>query len=100
MKFRNRLLPIGLGVIFLASPLRLMAQSEAERLEKLERAVEQLQKRNAELESEVRDLKGKSASFRAPARETAPAARSESEGKARGGKDGGEKAGLCRAACG
>ncbi len=65
---------------FLASPLRLQAQSEAERLEKLERAVEQLQKRNAELEHEVRDLKGKSVT-RSSARETAPP-KSESDGKA------------------
>src|SRR4051794_14710169 len=35
------------------------AQSEAERLEKLERAVEQLQKRNSELEQEVQTLKHK-----------------------------------------
>src|SRR4051794_13183559 len=34
--------------------------TESERLGKLERAVEQLQKRNAELESEVRTLKGRS----------------------------------------
>src|SRR3954469_25283846 len=33
------------------------AASESDRLEKLERAVEQLQKRNAELEAEVRSLK-------------------------------------------
>src|SRR4051812_22441370 len=36
--------------------------SDAERLEKLERAVEQLQKRNAELEEEVHDLKARTAS--------------------------------------
>ena len=35
--------------------------SEAERLQKLERAVEQLQKRNAELEAEVRSLKNQTA---------------------------------------
>ena len=39
----------------IAAPAR--AQSDAERLEKLERAVELLQKRNAELEHEVRGLK-------------------------------------------
>jgi len=38
-------------------PLRAQAGSESERLEKLERAVEQLQKRNAELEQEVSSLK-------------------------------------------
>jgi phosphate-selective porin OprO and OprP len=37
------------------------AGSDAERLEKLERAVEQLQKRNAELEAEVRSLKKQTA---------------------------------------
>ena len=36
--------------------------SESERLEKLERAVSQLQKRNAELEQEVRSLKKQTAS--------------------------------------
>ncbi len=69
-----------IGFVFLAAPLRLRAQSEAERLEKLERAVEQLQKRNAELENEVRDLKGKSTAHSA-ARETAPA-KSQNDGKA------------------
>jgi phosphate-selective porin len=39
------------------------AQSEAERLENLEKAVRQLQQRNAELEGEVRELKSKSGSF-------------------------------------
>ncbi len=38
----------------MAAPAR--AQSDADRLEKLERAVELLQKRNAELEQEVRGL--------------------------------------------
>src|ERR687887_1216105 len=37
------------------------AASESDRLEKLERAVEQLQKRNAELEAEVRSLKQQTA---------------------------------------
>ena len=40
-------------------PLAAATASESERLEKLERAVEQLQKRNAELEAEVSNLKGK-----------------------------------------
>ena len=39
-------------------PLAAATASESERLEKLERAVEQLQKRNAELEAEVTNLKG------------------------------------------
>ena len=38
-------------------PAIMEAASESDRLEKLERAVEQLQKRNAELEAEVRSLK-------------------------------------------
>src|SRR5256886_7363600 len=43
-------------------PLHAQTDSEGERLEKLERAVEKLQKRNAELEDEVRSLKRKVAS--------------------------------------
>ena len=38
-------------------PAAMEAASESDRLERLERAVEQLQKRNAELEAEVRSLK-------------------------------------------
>jgi phosphate-selective porin OprO and OprP len=46
------------AVISLAvQPLSAQTASESERLEKLERAVEQLQKRNAELEAEVSSLK-------------------------------------------
>ncbi len=41
----------------MAMPFRVSAQSDSERLEKLERAVELLQKRNAELEQEVQSLK-------------------------------------------
>src|SRR4051812_30183447 len=48
------LLAIGLAVV---QPLTTPGASESDRLEKLERAVEQLQKRNAELEAEVRSLK-------------------------------------------
>jgi phosphate-selective porin OprO and OprP len=44
-------------------PLTAQTPSDSERLEKLERAVEQLQKRNAELEAEVRSLKKQSASI-------------------------------------
>jgi phosphate-selective porin OprO/OprP len=43
-------------------PLAAETSSESERLEKLERAVEQLQERNAELEQEVRSLKKQTAS--------------------------------------
>jgi hypothetical protein len=51
------------SILLLASvqPLAAATASEAERLEKLERAVEQLQKRNAELEAEVSSLKKQSA---------------------------------------
>ena len=42
-------------------PLAAQNSSESERLEKLERAVEQLQKRNAELEQELASLKKRSA---------------------------------------
>ena len=42
-------------------PLGMSAASESDRLERLERAVEQLQKRNAELEAEVHSLKNQSA---------------------------------------
>jgi phosphate-selective porin OprO/OprP len=44
-----------------AQPLGAQTASESERLEKLERAVEQLQKRNAELEAEVSSLKKRTA---------------------------------------
>ena len=44
-------------VLQMIQPLAGQTSSESERLEKLERAVEQLQKRNAELEQEVRSLK-------------------------------------------
>jgi phosphate-selective porin OprO/OprP len=42
-------------------PLPTQSASESDRLERLERAVEQLQKRNAELEAEVRSLKKQTA---------------------------------------
>ena len=42
-------------------PLATQSASESDRLEKLERAVEQLQKRNAELEAEVSSLKKQTA---------------------------------------
>ncbi len=54
---------IALLAIVLAAiqPLTTQSASESDRLEKLERAVEQLQKRNAELEAEVSTLKKKQA---------------------------------------
>jgi phosphate-selective porin OprO and OprP len=55
------------------------AQSEADRLQNLEKAVRQLQQRNTELESEVKQLKSKSEPF-------APIL-SKSEGKAAAGND-------------
>ena len=54
--FFRRAAVVGAATFFLVAPLA-PAQSDAERLEKLERAVELLQKRNAELEQEVRGLK-------------------------------------------
>ena len=44
-----------------AQPLDAQTASESERLQKLERAVEQLQKRNAELEAEISGLKKRTA---------------------------------------
>src|SRR5437868_10059666 len=44
-------------VILAVQPLGAQTSSESERLQKLERAVEQLQKRNAELEQEISSLK-------------------------------------------
>src|SRR5437016_2655115 len=50
------------AIVLLAAPsLRAQTPSESERLQKLERAVEQLQKRNAELEQEVASLKKQTA---------------------------------------
>jgi phosphate-selective porin OprO/OprP len=50
------------AIILLPAPsLRAQTPSESERLQKLERAVEQLQKRNAELEREVSGLKKQTA---------------------------------------
>src|SRR6184192_3147102 len=49
-------------ILLAAPPLGAQTPSASERLEKLERAVEQLQKRNAELEQEVSGLKKQAAS--------------------------------------
>ena len=49
------------SVLAAMQPLIIQSASESDRLEKLERAVEQLQKRNTELEAEVRSLKNKTA---------------------------------------
>jgi phosphate-selective porin len=48
-------------ISFTAQPAGAQTASQAERLEKLERAVEQLQKRNAELEQEIGSLKKQAA---------------------------------------
>jgi cell division protein FtsB len=48
-------------ISFAAQPVDAQTASQAERLEKLERAVEQLQKRNAELEQEISGLKKQAA---------------------------------------
>src|SRR6185437_6097285 len=59
---------IALLAIVLAAiqPLTTQSASESDRLEKLERAVEQLQKRNTELEAEVRSLKQQTAAVPDP----------------------------------
>src|SRR5438270_5093911 len=53
----RRTVALMLVALMVASFQPLRAQSDSDRLEKLERAVEQLQKRNAELEDEVHGLK-------------------------------------------
>jgi phosphate-selective porin OprO/OprP len=72
-KLISRTAGMGLAAVILLAvqPLRAETSSESERLQKLERAVEQLQKRNAELEQEVQGLK----------KQTASASQSAAEGK-------------------
>src|SRR5437870_4933148 len=61
-KFVLRAAGASLAVILLtAQPLRAESSSETARLEKLERAVELLEKRNAELQAEINSLKGRQA---------------------------------------
>jgi phosphate-selective porin len=55
----NKKIFVLVGVLVAIQPLSMQSASESDRLEKLERAVEQLQKRNAELEAEVSSLKGR-----------------------------------------
>jgi phosphate-selective porin OprO/OprP len=57
----NRKVAVLASVLAVIQPLSMQSASESDRLERLERAVEQLQKRNAELESEVRSLKQQTA---------------------------------------
>jgi phosphate-selective porin len=61
MRFISRAAGASLAAIALLSAQQLLAQSSSEtaRLEKLERAVELLQKQNAELKAEVKSLKSK-----------------------------------------
>lgn len=55
---RNSVFTVFLGLIFGLSPVSFAEKAtDAERLERLERAVDLLQKRNTELEAEVRSLK-------------------------------------------
>ena len=65
MSIKKHCLKRGVLVVSVAlltiQPLDVHSASDSERLEKLERAVEQLQKRNAELEAEVRSLKKETA---------------------------------------
>src|SRR2546430_5296743 len=65
MSIKKHCLNRGVLVVSVAlltiQPLDVHSASDSERLEKLERAVEQLQKRNAELEAEVRSLKKETA---------------------------------------
>ncbi len=68
-KLISRTVGMGLAAVILLAvqPLRAETSSESERLQKLERAVEQLQKRNAELEKEVSSLKKQATSSAAAA---------------------------------
>jgi phosphate-selective porin OprO/OprP len=62
---RNRLLirisAVALPMLLPIQPLGAQTSPDSDRLEKLERAVEQLQKRNAELEQEISNLKKRTA---------------------------------------
>jgi hypothetical protein len=68
-KYILRTAAIGLLAITFVAPRLFSAETtpDSERLEKLERAVEQLQKRNAELETEVKSLKQQTTAFAPPA---------------------------------
>src|SRR5438874_3482409 len=64
-KFMLRAAGVSLAAIalFTAQPLRAESSSETARIEKLERAVELLEKQNAELKTEVSSLKSKQAAY-------------------------------------
>ena len=83
-------IPLLATVAFWAQPVRAQAPSDSERLEKLEKAVELLQQRNAQLEAEVKQLKKKSASSSAshPAASAAPAPPTEGPTKTVSSYDG------------
>src|SRR5438034_11620637 len=55
-------------VVLITQPLRAQSSSDTARLEKLERAVELLEKQNAELKAEVNSLKSKQAASPADAK--------------------------------
>src|SRR5436309_878080 len=57
----NKGVPVVAIVLLTVQPVDVHSASDSERIEKLERAVEQLEKRNAELEAEVRSLKQQTA---------------------------------------
>jgi phosphate-selective porin len=57
LKYFGAKIALAASILAAAQPLTVQSASESDRLEKLERAVEQFQKRNAELEAEVRSLK-------------------------------------------
>jgi len=70
------------ALVFVAlQPLTAQTSSDSARLEKLERAVEQLQKRNVELESEVKSLKKQTASAPAAPAEGSTKTKITSDGK-------------------
>src|SRR5438552_15953410 len=70
------------ALVFLAlQPFTAQTTSDSARLEKLERAVEQLQKRNAELEKEVSSLKKQTASAPAASGEGSTKTKITSDGK-------------------
>src|SRR5438067_1485930 len=70
------------ALVFVAlQPLTAQTSSYSARLEKLERAVEQLQKRNVELESEVKSLKKQTASAPAAPAEGSTKTKITSDGK-------------------
>src|SRR5216117_3466139 len=64
----NRRIAVLACVLAVIQPLTMQSASESERIEKLERAVELLEKQNAELKAEVNSLKSKQAASPADAK--------------------------------